>query len=340
VIPATKPPKRRDEAKMLIVHAKEGSIRDALVVDLPDALRPGDLLIVNDAATLPASLFAKTPSGAPLEIRLLQHAGGSDWKATLLGAGDWRTPTELRNPPERVETGSILCIAEGFTAEVIDIAPDSERLGTIRFSRQGVDMWTGIYAYGRPIQYAYLKSDLALWSVQTAYASRPWAIEMPSAGRPLSWQILLELKRRNVRIAWLTHAAGISSIGDQNLDARLPFPEAFEIPQPTINAIAETQVRGGRIIAVGTTVVRALEGCAAQNNGALLGGVRKTDLVIRRGFRPSVVNGLLTGLHDPTETHFQLLEAFADEMTLRTVWRHATSAGYLCHEFGDVCLIV
>ena len=201
-------------------------------------------------------------------------------------------------------------------------------------------MWTGIYAYGRPIQYSYLKDDLAPWSVQTAYASRPWAVEMPSAGRPLSWQILLELKRRGIRLARVTHAAGISATGDEDLDAALPLAERFEIPEETVRTIEATRGRGGRVIAVGTTVVRALEGSAEEHDKHVAAGASETDIVIDRKFRLRVVDGILSGVHDPAQSHFRLLRAFADETTLRRAWRHATDEGYLCHEFGDLCLIL
>jgi S-adenosylmethionine:tRNA ribosyltransferase-isomerase len=340
MIPATEPRTHRDSARLLVLHSSQETFRDAMITDLPEMLQPGDLLIVNDAATLPASLSAKSPTNASIEIRLVHHIGGSDWRAVILGPGDWRTPTELRDPPERLSTGSVLHIAKDCAAEVIDDDPGSGRLVTLRFSKQGIGMWTAIYAYGRPIQYSYLQSDLALWSVQTVYASRPWAVEMPSAGHPLTWQILLELRRRGVRIAALTHAAGISAVGDEDLDARLPFAERFDIPQSTVDAIQATRRVGGRVIAVGTTVVRALEGCAINNGGRVIAGAGQTDLVIRAQFRLAIVDGILTGVHDPAQSHFRLLRAFADETLLRRAWRHATASNYLCHEFGDLCLVI
>jgi S-adenosylmethionine:tRNA ribosyltransferase-isomerase len=338
--PATEPRIEREAARLLVLHGKEATFKDAVITDLPDLLHPCDVLIVNDAATLPASLFAKSPSDAPLEIRLLVHLGGSDWNAILLGSGDWRTPTELRDAPERLTTGSVLRIGKDFTAEVIGFGNGSDRLVTLRFSRNGADMWAGIYKYGHPIQYAYLKSDLALWSVQTAYASRPWAVEMPSAGHPLTWRILLELKRRGIGLASLTHGAGVSAIGDESLDAHLPFTERFEIPQSTIDAIQKARLTGGKVVAVGTTVVRALEGCSAKNGGRLIAGAGETDLIIGPTFHRSVVDGILTGLHDPEQSHFQLLRAFADECFLRRSWQYATENSYVCHEYGDLCLII
>ena len=200
-------------------------------------------------------------------------------------------------------------------------------------------MWAGIYAYGHPIQYSYLNAGLSLWSVQTAYASRPWAAEMPSAGYPLNWGTLIELKRRGVAIARLTHAAGLSSIGDASLDAQLPFPERYDIPASTIGAIDQTHRQGGRVIAVGTTVVRALEGSFVLNQ-RLTAGEGMTSLIVDESFHLKVVDGILTGMHDPGQSHFGLLRAFVDDAHLRRAWDHANEAGYLCHEFGDLCLIL
>jgi S-adenosylmethionine:tRNA ribosyltransferase-isomerase len=337
--PATKTRPARESARMMVLDRKTGDFRDSVISELPNVLRSGDVLVVNDAATLPASLSARGPSGMPIEIRLIHHLGESDWKAILMGAGSWKVPTELRDLPEIVDVGSRLEISETFSAEVIQVAAESQHLVTLRFSRQGMNMWAGIYAYGRPIQYSYLEEDLQLWSVQTAYASRPWAAEMPSAGYPLAWSILLELKRRGIGIAWLTHAAGLSATSDEDLDARLPFPERFEIPQSTVDVIGNTQRFGGRVIAVGTTVVRALEGCVALN-GCLRQGQGQTDLVLDRHFQLQIVDGILTGVHDPAQSHFRLLRAFAGEAVLRKAWRHALDTDYLCHEFGDVCLLL
>jgi S-adenosylmethionine:tRNA ribosyltransferase-isomerase len=339
MIAATHPRAFREQARMLILDCKRNTFADSTIRELPQALRSGDLVVVNDAAALPASLRAKSPGGASVEIRLVSQIKESDWRAVLMGEGTWRIPTELRDLPEIVRVGDQLQISREFSAEVIEVANGSCRLVTLRFSRRGGAMWSGIYAHGRPIQYSYLSEDLPLWSVQTAYASRPWAAEMPSAGYPLIWKTLLELKRRGVRLAWLTHAAGLSSTGHENIDALLPFPEHFEIPPETIDAVALARRSGGRVVAVGTTVVRALEGSLALK-GCLEAGEGYTDLVIDGSFQRQIVDGLLTGMHDPAQSHFRLLRAFADESLLRRAWRHAAAAGYMCHEFGDVCLIL
>ena len=164
-------------------------------------------------------------------------------------------------------------------------------------------------------------------------------MEMPSAGYPLTWWILLELKRSGIELASLTHAAGLSAVGHEELDDRFPMPECFEIPERTADAVENERRNERRVIAVGTTVVRALEGCASALDGRVVAGRGETDLVIDRSFRPAVVTGILTGVHDPAQSHFRLLHAFADETTLRRAWRHAVETDYLCHEFGDSCLV-
>ena len=219
------------------------------------------------------------------------------------------------------------------------VSPLSPRLVELAFALPDEDLWTAIYAAGRPVQYAYLADDLALWSVQTVFASRPWAAEMPSAGRPFTWSILLELRRRGVAIASLTHAAGLSSTGDPALDAALPLPERYDLPAATVDAISRTRSAGGRVIAVGTTVVRALEGCFALH-GRLVAGTGETDLVLGPGQPLHVVDGIVTGMHEPTESHYRLLTTFVDEPVLRGAVEHAMQTGYRGHELGDATLVV
>lgn len=224
----------------------------------------------------------------------------------------------------------------------------------MRFSARGGALWAALYRHGRPVQYAHVDRALSLWHVQTPFASRPWAVEMPSAGRPLTWRLLGELRARGVRLASLTHAAGLSSTGDPAIDAALPLPERFDVPAATVRAIAEARRAGGRIVAAGTTVVRALEGSArladlreavacdshALHGGELLPGEGTTDLRIDARFRPRVVDGLLTGLHELGSSHRELTQAFAPEPLLARAWTHAEARGYQDHEFGDVCLVL
>jgi S-adenosylmethionine:tRNA ribosyltransferase-isomerase len=175
--------------------------------------------------------------------------------------------------------------------------------------------------------------------VQTVYAARPWAFEMPSAGRPLSWEILLALRRRGVRMAALTHAAGLSSTGQPGIDSALPLPEAFELPAVTVATIQAACSHGGRVIAVGTTVVRALESAAAPS-GVLRTGAGITDLRIGPGYPLRVVDGIFTGIHVAGESHFELLRAFAPEDLLGEALSYAEAHSFTTHELGDAMLVL
>jgi S-adenosylmethionine:tRNA ribosyltransferase-isomerase len=325
--------------RLLGVDPRSGAMKDATVGDLGRFLRAGDLVVVNDAATLPGSL-AGTSGGEAIEVRLAQPLGENRFLALLFGAGDHRQRTEDRPRPPPVGEGSAIAFGPDLLAVIERVSPVSARLVEIAFSARGAALWAALYRHGRPVQYAYVPAKLALWDVQTRYASRPVSAEMPSAGRPLAWELLLDLARRGVRLAHVTHAAGLSSTGDPALDARLPLPEHFEIPVATARAVRETRASGGRVVAVGTTVTRALEGAARLGGGALGAGAGVTDLVLGPGHVRAVVDGLFTGMHEPTESHFRLLGAFAPARVLERAHAHAEAAGYLTHEFGDSMLIL
>jgi S-adenosylmethionine:tRNA ribosyltransferase-isomerase len=340
VIPATWPRDRALDERLLRVDPRAGALRDARVGDLPSLLREGDLVVVNDGATLPASLHGATAAGEPVEARIFSGSGDGRFRAVLFGAGDARTRTEDRPPPPPLPPGAEIAFGPDLSAAVEAVSPASPRLVDLAFRQRGAALWSALYRRGRPVQYAYVEAPLELWHVQTRYASRPLCAELPSAGRPLTWGLLLSLARRGVRLASLTHAAGLSSTGDPALDALLPLPEGFEIPAETAEAIREAKAAGGRVIAVGTTVTRALEGCAAQHDGEVVAGAGVTDLVIGAGFRLRVVDGILSGMHEPEASHFRLLEAFAPRAVLARAHAHAEAMGYLGHEFGDSTLIL
>ncbi len=338
--PATWPRREPSAERLLLVDPERGAFGDAHVGDLPSLLRAGDVLVVNDAATLPASLAAHGPDGERLEVRLAGEGEGGEWRAVLFGAGDWRMRTEDRPAPPAVSPGAALRFDGDLTARVTAVSELSPRLVDLRFDREGDALWSALYAAGRPVQYSYLSGPLPLDRVQTAFGTRPWAVELPSAGRPLEIGLLLALRRRGVAVARLTHAASLSATGDDALDAALPLPERFELPVETVQAVARARARGARVLAAGTTVVRALEGSASLHGGAPRPGAGVTDLRIDEGFRPQVVDGLLTGLHEPGSSHYRLLMAFAPPALLEAAWQHAEDDGYLGHEFGDSCLML
>jgi len=300
--------------RLLHVDRGTGALHDLRLADLPDLVGPGDVLVVNDAATLPASF--RLPGG---ELRLAQRLPDGTWLAVLFGPGDWRTRTEDRPPPPAVAAGDRLPLGPDLVADVRDLR--RPRLVRIAFDKDGAALWRAIYRLGRPVQYAHVAAPLELWHVQTGFAARPWAVEEPCAGRPLTAALLDAIRRRGAEVRPLTHAAGLSSTGDPELDALLPFPEAYEIPAATAAALD----RAGRVVATGTTVVRALESYAA--TGARAG---VTDLIVDARHHRRAVDAVLTGVHEPGSSHFHLLER---------AHAHAHAAGYLAHEFGDSVLL-
>jgi len=326
------------DTRLLLIDTAGDRLAESEVSALPELLDARDLLVVNDAATLPASLFGLTARGEPLEVRLLEGPYEATTRAVLFGRGDHRIPTEHRPKPPQLAVGDAVHVGPD-RLEVVAVSPRSPRLVELAWPRTRAARFALLYRAGRPVQYSYVPEPLALWDVQTSFASRPWAVEMPSAARPLRGALLLALARRGIGIARLTHAAGLSATGDPTLDAALPLPERYDIPAETVRAIDDARARGGRIVAVGTSVVRALEDCVAAT-GALRAGERMAELVLDAHTRPRIASGLLTGIHVPGESHYRLLSAFARADTLARASVLALREGYRLHEFGDAALLL
>lgn len=333
----TDPTRAWHQTRLLHVD-RDGRVRDSTITRLEHEIGAGDLIVLNDAATLPASFTARL-RGRAIEVRLAAARGEgsfpSTWTVVLFGEGDWRTPTEHRPAPPRAVAGDVLDFG-GFRGVVRSRSLVSARLIDVELDRSGAALARAMYAVGAPIQYSHHLAPLRLADVQTPYAARPWAMEMPSTGRPLHWPLLEALRSRGVELAWLTHAAGISATGDPALDASLPLPERYEVPAETMRAVYRTRRAGKRVIAVGTTVVRALESAAM--------GVLEGETAIRLGCPNAhchlrVVDAILTGIHSPGESHYELLGAFVDRATLDRAHAHARESGYLAHEHGDLMLL-
>jgi S-adenosylmethionine:tRNA ribosyltransferase-isomerase len=342
VIVAADAPRARHRGKLLVVHP--GMVtRTAHRHDLDAVLRPGDLLVANDAATIPASLFGThEASGRAIEVRLaarrsLRPNDVRAFTALVFGPGDWHTPTEHRAPPPPLEPGDRLLL--GPLRAVITRQLDHPRLVELGFQGQVAEVWAGIARHGRPIQYAHVPAPLALWDVWTPVAAHPVAFEPPSAGFALTWSLLARLQAGKVDFATLTHAGGISSTGDPELDAKLPFDEAYHIPLDTVRRVRRARRAGGRVIAIGTTTVRALEHSALAT-GAVRSGCGLATGRIGPGTALLAVDGVLTGVHEPETSHYQLLRALADDTTLAAADVVMDREGYRHHEFGDSVLLL
>lgn len=332
--PATEPRAPLSQ-RLLWIDPAAGAFAHTSIRSLPELLASGDLVVVNDAATLPASLPLTSHDA---ELRLAAHAPGEAFRALVLGAGSWRDPTERRGPAPRLAPGDAVASGE-LSGRIVEVDGRDPELVTVRFDQSGAELVAALYRRGRVVQYSYVARPLELWDVQSRFAARPWAFEPPSAGLPLTFGLLLALRRRGVELAWLSHAAGLSSTGSARLDRRLPLPERYEIPEVTRAAVAGARAAGRRVVAVGTTVVRALEQSALEH-GAVASGGGTASLVIGPGFRPRVVDGLFTGMHEPATSHFALLSAFAPRELLERATEDAARQGYLGHEHGDACLVL
>ena len=341
MIAADRPVQRATDSKLLHADAA-GRIRTLPRSSLLDLLSPGDVVVANDAATLPASLRGvHVEAGAAIEVRLAARASLASadvlrFQAIVFGAGDHRTRTEDRALPPPLEPGQKLQL--GPLTAVIEQLLGHPRLIALRFDASAAEVWAGLARHGRPIQYAHMPEALQLWDVWTPIAAQPVAYEPPSAGFALDWQLLAALASKGTVFATVTHAAGISSTGDPDLDRLLPFDEPYRIPPATEAAIRRTSREGHRVVAIGTTVVRALEHSAARF-GAVVAGDGVADQRIGAQTRLRVVDAILSGTHEPGTSHYDLLRAFADESTLRCADQALDEGGFRTHEFGDSVLI-
>ncbi|MGF6723598.1 S-adenosylmethionine:tRNA ribosyltransferase-isomerase [Paraburkholderia sp. GAS41] len=334
---ATLPLQRPHDARLLVIDPR-GHIAHRPRSVFTDLLRAGDCVIANDAATLPASLRGiHCGSGAPIEIRLAGRASLAPhdvqrFTAVVFGAGDFHTPTEARLAPPALAPGDHLTLGI-LTASIVRML-DHPRLVELQFDGDAVHIWRALAEQGKPVQYSHVPDPLALWDVWTPIAAQPVAFEPPSASFVLDWHTVEKLHARGVPFATLTHAAGLSSTGDAALDRRLPFDEPYRISAATVALIATTRARHGRVVAIGTTVVRALEH-AASSDGIVRAGEGVATQRIGPQTKLRVVDALVSGTHEPDTSHYSLLRAFTDTVTLTKASEELESHRYRTHEFGD-----
>jgi len=341
MIAASEPVQRPGDAKLLFVR-RNGFLEHRPREDWVRVLQPGDLVIANDAATLPASLSGThLPSRRAIEVRLaarrsLEPTRVDHFTAIVFGAGDFRTRTEERAPPPALTAGDELEL--GQLHATVERLLDHPRLAMLHFRGSPGEIWAGIARHGKPVQYAHIAKPLAIFDTWSAIAASPAAFEPPSAGFVLSWATVGSLAARGIEFATLTHAAGLSSTGDPRLDARLPLDEPYNIPTVTAEAISRIRAQNGRIVAIGTTVVRALED-AAWANGKVPAGRGLARLRIGPETRLRVVDALLSGTHENGTSHHELLRAFVPRRVLLRMDEQLDAHGYRTHEFGDSVLV-
>ena len=319
----------RDGVRMLVARRSDGSIEHRTFRDLPELLAPRDVLVVNVSATIPAAVPARRADGEQVRVHFATRAPHleDDWRVVEIRSADG-------NRPLRLPAGESLTLRGGATLELVAPYASGERLMLARFCcALLVDEY--LQRHGEPIRYSHVPSPWPLEAYQNVYAISPGSAEMPSAGRPVTRELISRLVAHEIVVAPITLHCGVSSPESHEP----PFPEWYEVPEHTAGHIAAARSRGGRVIAVGTTVVRALEsaggpdGCSCARSGW-------TGVVVTPACGVAVVDGLITGWHEPEASHLQLLEALTGPELLARSYEAALDAGYLWHEFGDSHLIL
>ncbi len=330
---ASEPPEARgltrDAVRMLVAYRGTGAIAPSSFVFLPGFLDPGDLVVINTSGTMPAALDATGDDGTQLVVHLSTQLDEGSWvveprRITGRTTGRWTGPP----PPRHLQLGG------GASAMLEEPYGQAGRLWIASLD-VGMRTLSWLAANGRPIRYGYVDRPWPIGMYQNVYAKTPGSAEMPSAGRPFTADTIMSLVSKGIGVAPLVLHTGVASLEADEL----PYPERMVVPEPTAERVNATHRRNHRVIAVGTTVVRALE-TAGGADGRVAAYDGWTDLVISpdRGVR--VVDGMITGWHEPASSHLMMLEAVAGRELLRASYEAALDLGFRWHEFGDSHLIL
>jgi len=332
----------RDGVRMLVATPDGVAHRRAL--DLPEVLRPGDLVVINDSRTMPASLDGITPDGERIEVHLstvVPASGLAPADALAALSSEWvvelRKPAASGSQPSYVDRlGAVVQLPGGGRLRVHSSYPAGRTSARLWQATIGTPRRLEEYlaAFGEPIRYGYVSKPWPIGAYRTVFGKFSGSAEMPSAARPFTWRLMRRLAERGVQVESITLHCGVSSLesGDP------PYAEWFSVPDRTARAIALAHRDGRRVIAVGTTVVRALE--SAVDEGAVVSKTGWTDLVITPERGVSTVDGMISGWHEADASHLEMLEAVAGRALLESSYQEALWAGYLWHEFGDIHLIL
>jgi S-adenosylmethionine:tRNA ribosyltransferase-isomerase len=326
-VEAQRPPTVRDGVRLLVAHA--GGVEHARCNQLGDFLSPGDLIVVNTSGTLAAAVDGTRGDGRPVTVHFAAELDDGTWVVEVRPAG------RATGPVPDGRAGDVITLPDEVRLELLAPHPAGQR----RLWRAEVRVEVGVATYlerhGRPIRYTYVPEPVPLADYQTVFARAPGSAEMPSAGRPFTAELVTELVTRGIGVAPITLHTGVSSpdVGEP------PQPERYRVPETTAQAVNLTRAGGGRVVAVGTTVTRALES-AVDGEGIVRERAGWTDLVLGPERPAHVVNGLITGWHAPGASHLKLLEAVAGAELVERAYAAAVQARYLWHEFGDSCLLL
>ncbi len=318
----------RDAVRMLVAHTETGEIEHADFIELPSKLREGDLVVINTSGTLAAAVAATDADGAALEVHLSTRLPADLWTVELRrhGQADFgaRAGAELR-----LAGGGRVVLLTPYAAH-----PEGVRLWVATVEVPG-PLPGYLSRHGTPIRYGYVRGQWPISMYQNVYATEPGSAEMPSAGRPFTSELLTRLVASGVGVTPVLLHTGVASLEA----SEPPYPEYFRVTPSAARRINEARQAGGRVIAVGTTVVRTLE-TVVDDQGRVSPSSGWTDTIITGDRSVRSIDGLLTGWHEPEASHLAMLEAVAGRALLERSYTAALEAGYLWHEFGDVHLIL
>lgn len=317
---------RRDHVKMLVQNRETGVTKHDKFFNLDHYLKKGDVLVLNSSRTVPAILKADLVREnilvkKNLELRLARRRDTDVWEVLPVGDG--------------IQKGDQLCFSKELSGIVQKVTEDSPFI-IIQFSKKGTDLYDPIYTLGEPVRYEYINNPWELDYYQTVFATHPGSVEMPSAGRAFSWELLFKLQKKGVKVVFIQLHTGLSYLLADKWDhSPEENHEEYRISEEAWETIIQAKLEGKRVIAVGTTVVRSLETAAA--NGILLGW---TNLYIHSEYNLKIADGIITGMHEPEASHLHMLSAFINQNDLFSAYQEAIDLRYLWHEFGDMNLIV
>ncbi len=321
----------RDATRLLV--ASPDGIAHARFRDLADHLRPGDLVVVNNSATIAGQVDARSTRHGAVVVHVATPLDDGTWVVEVRTAPDAARAVLDAQPGDRLTlSGATLDLLEPHPRDGSSPTGHGNRLWRARVVG---DLPRTLARRGRPISYGYLDRGYPLSAYQTIFGARPGSAEMPSAARPFTTDLVTRLVSHGVGVAPITLHTGVSS----QEAGEAPQAERFEVSDATARAVNAVRAGGGRVVAVGTTVTRALESAVA-DDGRVVARAGWTERVVTPGDPPRVVTGLVTGWHDPAASHLLLVEAVAGAELTQAAYDAAVDGGYLWHEFGDAALLL
>jgi S-adenosylmethionine:tRNA ribosyltransferase-isomerase len=324
----------RDEVRLMASYTGDDAVTHTRFTALPTLLRRGDVLVVNESATINASLPATRPNGERIRLHLSQRLPNGRWVVELR-----RLDGETTRPLRNATAAEVLSLPAGAQLSLIAPYTEPSATGETRLWLASLSVDADIDQYldrhGSPIRYGYVNREWPLSFYQTIFARERGSAEMPSAARPFSPRVLEALARRGVLVTPILLHSGVSSLEEHEP----PYAEYFRVGAGTASVVNEAHRRGSRVVAVGTTVVRALESVAAPN-GTVSPGSGWTELIVTPERGIYAVDGLLTGFHEPRASHLAMLEALTGRAHLESAYAAALAGKYLWHEFGDTHLLL